>query len=121
MRKTISLALSALLLLGSLPLTACSNNSIGTQKDENILRVASWDEYIDMGGEDSYYSADSRPLYEEFEDWYKETYGKTIILPESASANNWWEITEAQYEQKQKELAEDAVIDGNTDNKQEVE
>jgi hypothetical protein len=45
---------------------------------------------------------------------------KTIILPESASANNWWEITEAQYEQKQKELAEDAVIDGNTDNKQEV-
>jgi hypothetical protein len=49
-----------------------------------------------------------------------ETYGKTIILPESASANNWWEITEAQYEQKQKELAEDAVIDGNTDNKQEV-
>jgi hypothetical protein len=49
-----------------------------------------------------------------------ETYGKTIILPESANANNWWEITEAEYKQKQKELAENAVIDENTDNKQEV-
>ena len=35
-----------------------------------------------------------------------ETYGRTIILPESASADDWWEITEAEYQQKQKELAE---------------
>ena len=88
MRKTISLALSALLLLGSLPLTACNNKTIGAQKDENVLRVASWDEYIDMGGEDSYYSPNSKPLYEEFEDWYKQVYGKTIKVEYVALQDN---------------------------------
>lgn len=78
MKKQLSLALTALLLLGSIPLTACDNSTTPQTRNENVLRVASWDEYIDMGGEDSYYSADSRPLYEEFEDWYKQTYGKTI-------------------------------------------
>ena len=78
MKKHLSLALTALLLLSSVNLAACDNETTTQTRDENVLRVASWDEYIDMGGEDSYYSADSRPLYEEFEDWYKETYGKTI-------------------------------------------
>jgi hypothetical protein len=41
-----------------------------------------------------------------------ETYGKTIILPESANVNDWWEITEAEYEQIQKELAIDVETDG---------
>lgn len=27
-----------------------------------------------------------------------ETYGKTVILPESADTNAWYEITEAEYE-----------------------
>ena len=26
-----------------------------------------------------------------------ETYGKTVILPESASVDDWYEITEAEY------------------------
>lgn len=26
-----------------------------------------------------------------------ETYGKTVILPESASTDDWYEITEAEY------------------------
>lgn len=26
-----------------------------------------------------------------------ETYGKTVVLPESASADEWYEITEAEY------------------------
>ena len=59
-----------------------------------MLRVASWDEYIDMGGDfldpdpengDGEYIEwykeltgidllDSKPLYEEFESWYNETY-----------------------------------------------
>jgi hypothetical protein len=30
-----------------------------------------------------------------------ETYGKTVILPESASADEWYEITETEYEQRQ--------------------
>jgi CMP-N-acetylneuraminic acid synthetase len=65
-----------------------------------------------------------------------QTYGKTVILPESANKEDWYEITEKEYEQIQKELAtydfstvqilpiselpEDAVINGNTDNEQEV-
>ena len=89
MKKHLSLALTACLLLSSINLAACNNNGNTTQtRDENVLRVASWDEYIDMGGEDSYYSADSRPLYEEFEDWYKETYGKTIKVEYIALQDN---------------------------------
>ena len=88
MKKELSLALTALLLLSSLSLTACSGETNTQTRDENVLRVASWDEYIDMGGEDSYYSADSRPLYEEFEDWYKETYGKTIKVEYIALQDN---------------------------------
>jgi spermidine/putrescine transport system substrate-binding protein len=41
-----------------------------------------------MGGEDSFFSADSRPLYEEFEVWYKETYGKTIKVEYIALQDN---------------------------------
>ena len=88
MKKRISIALSALLLLGSFSLSACKGKTATQTRDENVLRVASWDEYIDMGGEDSYYSADSRPLYEEFEDWYKETYGKTIKVEYIALQDN---------------------------------
>ena len=88
MKKHLSLALTALLLLSSVNLAACDNETTTQTRDENVLRVASWDEYIDMGGEDSYYSADSRPLYEEFEDWYKETYGKTIKVEYVALQDN---------------------------------
>lgn len=88
MKKGFSIALSALLLLSSVCLAACNNDNEQQGRDENVLRVASWDEYIDMGGEDSYYSADSRPLYEEFEDWYKETYGKTIKVEYIALQDN---------------------------------
>lgn len=30
-----------------------------------------------------------------------ETYGKTVVLPESADASLWYEITDAEYEQRQ--------------------
>lgn len=32
-----------------------------------------------------------------------ETYGKTVILPETANQDNWYEITEAEYEEAVKE------------------
>jgi hypothetical protein len=38
-----------------------------------------------------------------------ETYGKTIVLPKSANINDWYEITEAEYQQIQEELAESEV------------
>ena len=85
MKKTLSVALSLCLLLASLGTTACSDKTTNTVVDENVLRVASWDEYIDMGGdfldpeEEAEYIAwykdltginllDTKPLYEEFED-----------------------------------------------------
>ncbi len=88
MKRKISLALVALLSLGSVSLSACTNRGIRNNSEEGVLRIASWDEYIDMGGEDSYYSADSRPLYEEFEDWYEENYGKTIKVEYVALQDN---------------------------------
>ena len=98
MKKIISLSLIACMAMSTLPLSACDNKNTGA-KAENVLRVASWDEYIDEGG--SFYNEDdpdladfkawfyeltgvdlskSKPLYEEFEDWYKETYNKTITV-----------------------------------------
>ena len=68
----IPCALTACVIASSLSFTACSS-----QTDENVLRIASWDEYIDEGGADSYVEG-SRPIYEEFEDWYFEQTGKKI-------------------------------------------
>lgn len=92
MKRKISLLLSLFLLLG---VAGCSSSG-GTNKakDEHVFRVASWDEYIDMGGDfldpdpeegDGEYIEwykeltgidllDTKPLYEEFETWYNETY-----------------------------------------------
>ena len=84
MRKKISNALALALLLSAAPLGGCSVN--GPQGfRENVLRVASWDEYIDMGGEDSYYydeetNSNVKAIYEEFEEWYFETTGTRISV-----------------------------------------
>lgn len=67
MKRKITLILALCMLCGT---TACTNKHSPSKKGANVLRIASWDEYIDMGGEDSYYSADSKPIYEEFEAWY---------------------------------------------------
>lgn len=73
-KKLFPFALIFCIAITSAPLSACS-----TATNENVLRVASWDEYIDEGGEDSYVP-DSNPLYVEFEQWYEENYGKKITV-----------------------------------------
>ena len=79
MKKLLHCALAAGLFVSLCPLAACNNASKNNpNRDKNVLRIASWDEYIDEGGEDSYYSADALPMYQEFEAWYKATYGETI-------------------------------------------
>ncbi len=88
MKRKLSLGLAAFMALSSLGLAACADDTRKGNGQAGVLRIASWDEYIDMGGEDSYYSADSRPLYEEFEDWYKQTYGKTIKVEYVALQDN---------------------------------
>ena len=107
MKKTLSVALSLCLLLASLGTTACSDKTTNTVVDENVLRVASWDEYIDMGGDfldptdedEAAYIAwykdltginllDTKPLYEEFEDWYFKQTGKKITVEYVALQDN---------------------------------
>ncbi len=87
MKKKFSAALAVCLLLSSASFTACEIPGFSTL-DGNVLRVASWDEYIDMGGEDVYDEdfmawyqetfhidlATAQPLYEEFLGWYHENY-----------------------------------------------
>ncbi len=68
-KRIVPFLLIALLTASSLPLTSCSQAQTG-----NVLRIASWDEYIDEG-EDG-----SKAMYEEFEDWYLETYGEKITV-----------------------------------------
>lgn len=71
MKKQLSLLLAfSLVSASALALSACGD-------DTPVLRVASWDEYIDEGGDDSYVEG-SAPLYEEFEDWYFEQTGEHI-------------------------------------------
>ena len=77
MRKKLSFLLSIIFALSAFSMTACNSVSITPNQNETILRVGSWDEYIDEGGEDSYVEG-SLALYEEFEEWYLQTTGKKI-------------------------------------------
>ena len=99
MKKQISKTLALLCLIHSFALAGCSMGDGATlgKRRENVLRVASWDEYIDMGGEflDKDDDADyiewyketfgvdlleTKPLYKEFEVWYEAQTGKKITV-----------------------------------------
>ena len=69
MKKRLTLPLAFLLVVSAFPFSACTDNRSG-----NVLRIASWDEYIDEG------SDGGKPLYEEFEDWYLQEYGEEITV-----------------------------------------
>ena len=89
MRKKLSAVLAVCLLLSSASLTSCGIPGLGSLNG-NVLRVASWDEYIDMGGEDVYDEkfmawyqetfhidlSTAQPLYEEFLPWYHDNYNQ---------------------------------------------
>ncbi|MBQ8657524.1 MAG: extracellular solute-binding protein [Clostridia bacterium] len=47
---------------------------VATKDDRPVLKVANWAEYIDMGDDEE----GTKPLYEEFEKWYKKKTGKEI-------------------------------------------
>ena len=101
MRKKISFTLAAMMLLGISPITACNQDNTSGKKGENVLRIASWDEYIDMGGDfldpspdgDADYIAwyqenmgidplTTDPIYKEFEDWYNDLHPDNPITVE---------------------------------------
>lgn len=66
------------------------------EDDVIVLRVCNWEEYIDEGGWDEDEVIDlengdifgERPLYEEFEDWYYENYGKKVKVEYSCAGTN---------------------------------
>ena len=90
MRKKLSLTLAAILMLSVSPLAACKNENGNNKKGDNVLRIASWDEYIDMGGEDSYYTTDSLPIYDEFKSYYGKEY--TSPLPIYKEFELWYNM-----------------------------
>ncbi len=87
MKKILPIALCLSLTVSFLSLYACNDTPTIQARNENVLRIASWDEYIDEGGEDSYVE-NSLPLYEEFEDWYFKQTGKKIKVEYIALQDN---------------------------------
>ena len=71
MKKTLSLALAAVMLLSLCLLTGCGSSDSGSGK-ALTLNVYNWGEYISDGSEDTF------DTVKEFEAWYKETYGTKV-------------------------------------------
>lgn len=74
-----------------------SGQVVYASEDPIVLRVCSWEEYIDLGEweEDEAITLDNgtvifgeRPVYEEFEDWYRETYGREVRVEYSCFGTN---------------------------------
>ena len=96
MMKKISLRIGAL--MGSVMLLAGSFGVIPAKAADDVLtiRVCNWEEYIDEGGwgDDEVIDLESgdifgeTALYEEFEDWYYENYGKRVHVEYSCFGTN---------------------------------
>ncbi len=82
-------------LISGILLTACSSS--GESSGEGVvLRVCNWEEYIDLGDwdEEEVIELDSgdilgvNALYEDFEEWYYETYGERVQVEYSCFGTN---------------------------------
>jgi len=88
--RLCALFLSLLFVLCLYPLPARA------QEDEVVLRVCSWEEYIDLGDwdEDEVIDLESGDIFgensmvEDFEQWYQETYGKQVRVEYSTFGTN---------------------------------
>ena len=87
-KRIASVALSFLFLLPAmLSLSACKG------KADVVLRVFSWEEYIDEGGEGSYVydvleKKDAPSVIEDFEAWYEEVYHETVRVEYTTFGTN---------------------------------
>lgn len=88
---------AALAALGVLAACICSGGTVYAGEEPVTLRVCSWEEYIDLGEWDEEEAIEldngtviygERPLYEEFEDWYRETYGREVRVEYSCFGTN---------------------------------
>ena len=75
MKKKLVKLLALSVCFSSLTFPACKSSA----KDGIVLKVGSWDEYIDEGGEDSYVEG-SLPLYEEFAKQYSQKTGVKVTV-----------------------------------------
>lgn len=88
---------AALAAFGTLAVCICFGKTVHAGKEPVTLRVCSWEEYIDLGEWDEEEAIEldngmviygERPLYEEFEDWYRETYGREVRVEYSCFGTN---------------------------------
>lgn len=93
----LSLALSLLAAVGGFPPVREEMGHVLAKDDVTTLRVCNWEEYIDLGDwdEEELIELDNgveilgvNALYEEFEDWYYETYGKRVQVEYSCFGTN---------------------------------
>ena len=95
-KRIISAAMAALMLLP----TATALSGCRSNKADIVLKVYSWEEYIDEGGEGSYVydmlleegedpSEDEAPaIIDDFQTWYEETYGQSVRVEYSTFGTN---------------------------------
>ena len=97
MRKKIaSLTLAAVLLFGTLISSVSVIPAQAASDDVITIRVCNWEEYIDEGGwgDDELIDLESgdifgeNALYEDFEEWYYETYGQRVYVEYSCFGTN---------------------------------
>lgn len=85
-------------LLAGIPFDRALVKAAAASKDEEVinLRVCNWEEYMDLGDWDEDETIDLEsgdiigvnPMYEDFENWYYETYGKRVKVTYSCFGTN---------------------------------
>lgn len=92
--KRVFSGLAAMIML--LSVLSLSPAVLADGEDVTVLRVCSWEEYIDEGGwdEEEVIDLDSGDIFgknslvDDFEDWYYETYGKRVRVEYSTFGTN---------------------------------
>ena len=87
---------SGILLCLCLLAAVLSPAAASAAKDEVVLRVCNWEEYIDQGGWDEEETIDlesgdifgENSMVEDFEAWYEETYGQKVRVEYSTFGTN---------------------------------
>ncbi len=96
-RSMINFVMCLSVLVSALNLTNSRIVYAAAKDDVITLRVCNWEEYMDLGGwdEDELIELDNgtkimgiNPLYEDFEEWYYENYGKRVKVEYSCFGTN---------------------------------
>ena len=99
MKKILSILLAAALLMLSAAtgfFGQAAPENVCADDDVTVLRICSWEEYIDLGDWDEEETIDlesgdiigENSMVEDFEAWYEETYGKKVIVEYSTFGTN---------------------------------